>query len=218
MKQKIKSISSLILIFLIYWWGLTFFVVFPFLLGHYSFTLCNHIGRLVFLIPFLYILFKKTKINIVSPETANKNSDFPWLRLSCIGIALAIMALACNHLLNPNPSVQEKTNETVVEMIVGVISLVLLSPVTEELFFRKWMISYLERANIKPVYIFAITSFLFFIPHTNFLAGYFRFDILLFGAVQYCIYKKYRDVRYCMFVHCINNLIITSINMASQYM
>lgn len=217
MKPKIKSLFFVILMFLTYWLGLTFFVVLPFLLG-YSFTLCNHVGRLVFLIPFLYILFKKTNINIVSSETAYKSSGFPWLRLLCIGIALAIMALVYYNLFNPNPSVQEKTNETVVEMIVGVISLILLSPITEELLFRKWMISYLERANIKPVYILAITSFLFFIPHTNFLAGYFRFDILLFGAVEYCIYRKYRDVRYCMFVHCINNLIITSINMASQYM
>ena len=93
------------------------------------------------------------------------------------------------RMMNPKPMSREWMEST---------------PIAEELFFRKWMVNYLERATLKPVYILILTSFMFFLGHTDIHNFYFRFDSLLFGIVLYYIYNKHRDVR--------NNLIMTSIS------
>ena len=104
------------------------------------------------------------------------------------------------------------------EIIASAVNSILVIPITEELFARKWAVSYLEKANVKPVHILVITSFLFFIFHTSYTPLYFRFDTLLSGAVLCYIYTKYHDVRYCIFVHFIINLIVNSIFFANHYM
>ena len=99
-----------------------------------------------------------------------------------------------------------------IELMSYAFSVLLLAPIAEELFFRKWMIDYLNYADIKPVYILIITSSLFFIAHINFTSSYIRLDALIFAITEYYIYKKYYNIRYCIFVHFMNNLIVNFIN------
>ena len=91
-------------------------------------------------------------------------------------------------------------------------------PIIEELFYRKWMITYLERKAFKSIYILLITSFLFFIIHTNTQYMYFRFDTLLSGAILYYIYTRYRNIKYCISVHIICNMVVNLISIANQHM
>ncbi len=206
MKAKTKSIFFLILMFLLYSVGLgTIGIIVFFSIDNDSLHLGAIIAYIVFTIPFLYILFKKTRIHLFSPATEHASTNFPWLRLLCIAIALFAIGEVYARLFSPYPTTAHETS--VVNIIIDALSNLLFAPILEELFYRKWMITYLERARVKPIYILLITSFLFFIAHIEFFHWYFRCETFLFGVVMNYIYTKYRDVRCCKFVHFINNLL-----------
>lgn len=215
MKQKVKSIFFMILIFLTYWLGMSFLSALLFFVLH-SFVLSGFVAVVVFSIPFLYLLYKKTGINFTGCKTDNKNTRFPLWKLLCVGILLAATAQVYGILFPPVEHIN--TEITKMEIIASAVNSILVIPITEELFARKWAVSYLEKANVKPVYILFITSFMFFIVHTSYMPLYFRFDTLLSGAVLCYIYTKYHDVRYCIFVHFIINLIVNFIFFANHYM
>lgn len=197
----------MILIFLTYWLGMSFLSALLFFVLH-SFVLSGFVAVVVFSIPFLYLLYKKTGINFTDHKTPDESTRFPLWRLLCIGILLAAITQIYVYLF---PSFEkENVNLTKKDITFSAMSNLLAAPIAEELFGRKWAVSYLEKANVKPVYILVITSFLFFIVHTSYMPLYFRFDTLLSGAVLYYIYIRYHDVRYCIFIHFIINLIATS--------
>lgn len=208
-----KGLVYVILIFLLYWIGLSFLALFPMFWGCLP-ILSNHIGRYVFVIPFLYVLFKKTGITFF-PDT-KENTRFPLLNLFVLGLLLFAIGFLHEFFFSPYVNVNAKL--TVAEAIAINFSLIIMGPITEELFFRKWMISYLEKANVKPLYIMCLTTLLFAIPHTDTTIWYFRFDTIIFGIVLYHVFVKYRDVRYCIFVHFVLNLTSTIVHIVSQYL
>ena len=208
MKQKVKSVFFIIWMHFIYGLGITTLLVPLFFMLHCSFALSNFIATVVFSIPFLYLLYKKTGISFTDRKTPNESTRFPLWRLLCIGILLAAITQIYVYLF---PSFEkENVNLTKMDVTFSAMSNLLVAPIAEELFGRKWAVSYLEKANVKPVYILFITSFLFFIVHTSYMPLYLRFDTLFSGAVLCYIYIRYRDVRYCIFIHFIMNLIATS--------
>ena len=217
MKKKAKSIFFVIILFFIYWVGLSIMGVLPIFWG-YSPIISSHVGRYVFVIPFLFFLFKKTGIGFISDESGEGENAFPILRLLSFGLLLVSVGYIYKFLFSSYPLVIVNSNATPIEIIATNISLVIMCPITEELFFRKWMISYLDKAEIKPLYILIITSLLFFIPHTDQVHWYFRYDILIFGILMYYIFKKYNNIKYCIFVHFINNLIVAIVNLVGLYM
>ena len=211
MKTKVWHIFYIILAFT------TFFIGSSFIVGIFlpitkSIVVSTFIGRMVFFIPFIYILFKKTNIQFFK-NTQNENNKFNIIpKLLIISITLALISKCYGLIFTSTFDVQKYNNETSLELISYTLGVLFLAPIAEELFFRKWMIDYLNRVEIKPFYILIITSFLFFIAHINLTSSHIRLDALIFAITEYHIYKKYHNIKYCIFVHFMNNLFVNFIN------
>ena len=216
MTTKIKSILVLIGVFLIYWFGMSFTTGFLYNVFS-SFVLSVFAAELIFSFPFLYVIFRKSKIALIGEETVNEKTC-PWWGLLGLGLAIALMARIYYHLFSPYSAGSENITYHGLEGICMFMSSALILPIIEELFYRKWMITYLERKAFKSIYILLITSFLFFIIHTNTQYMYFRFDTLLSGAILYYIYTRYRNIKYCISVHIVCNMAVNLISIANQYM
>lgn len=216
MAAKIKSILVLIGVFLIYWFGMSFTTGFLYNVFS-SFVLSVFAAELIFSFPFLYVIFRKSKIALIGEETVNEKTC-PWWGLLGLGLAIALMARIYYHLFSPYSAGSENITYHGLEGICMFMSSALILPIIEELFYRKWMITYLERKAFKSIYILLITSFLFFIIHTNTQYMYFRFDTLLSGAILYYIYTRYRNIKYCISVHIICNMVVNLISIANQHM
>lgn len=216
MAAKIKSILVLIGVFLIYWFGMSFTTGFLYNVFS-SFVLSVFAAELIFSFPFLYVIFRKSKIALIGEETVNEKTC-PWWVLLGLGLAIALMARIYYHLFSPYSAGSENITYHGLEGICMFMSSALILPIIEELFYRKWMITYLERKAFKSIYILLITSFLFFLIHTNTQYMYFRFDTLLSGAILYYIYTRYRNIKYCISVHIICNMVVNLISIANQHM
>lgn len=216
MAAEIKSILVLIGVFLIYWLGMSFTTGFLYNVFS-SFVLSVFAAELIFSFPFLYVIFRKSKIALIGEETVNEKTC-PWWGLLGLGLAIALMARIYYHLFSPYSAGSENITYHGLEGICMFMSSALILPIIEELFYRKWMITYLERKAFKSIYILLITSFLFFIIHTNTQYMYFRFDTLLSGAILYYIYTRYRNIKYCISVHIICNMVVNLISIANQHM
>ena len=78
LKTKTKSIFFLLLMFLLYSVGLGTIGTIVFLsIDDDSLHLGGIISYAVFTIPFLYILFKKTRIHLFCPATEHASTNFP---------------------------------------------------------------------------------------------------------------------------------------------
>lgn len=216
MAAKIKSILVLIGVFLIYWFGMSFTIGFLYNVFSSS-VLSVFAAELIFSFPFLYVMFRKSKIALIGEETVNEKTC-PWWVLLGLGLAIALMARIYYHLFSPYSAGSENITYHGLEGICMFMSSALILPIIEELFYRKWMITYLERKAFKSIYILLITSFLFFFIHTNTQYMYFRFDTLLSGAILYYIYTRYRNIKYCISVHIICNMVVNLISIANQHM
>lgn len=216
MAAKIKSILVLIGVFLIFWWGVSFTTGFLYHVFSSS-VLSAFAAKLIFSFPFLYVIFRKSKISFINEKTVNEKTC-PWWVLLGLGLAIALIARIYYHLFSPYSAGSENITYHGLEAICMFISSVLITPIIEELFFRKWMVTYLERKAFKSIYILLITSVLFFIVHTNAQYTYFRFDTLLSGAILYYIYTRYRNIKYCISVHMIWNMAVNLISIANQHM
>lgn len=216
MAAKIKGVLVLIGVFLIYWFGMSFTIGFLYNVFSSS-VLSVFAAELIFSFPFLYVMFRKSKIALIGEETVNEKTC-PWWVLLGLGLAIALMARIYYHLFSPYSAGSENITYHGLEGICMFMSSALILPIIEELFYRKWMITYLERKAFKSIYILLITSFLFFFIHTNTQYMYFRFDTLLSGAIFYYIYTRYRNIKYCISVHIICNMVVNLISIANQHM
>ncbi len=219
---KMKRVFALILIFLCYWLGMPYFigVALCFLslwLDSTYMTVLLNCSFAFLQIPVLYFLFKITGVTFIDHKKTYSHTRYSLLQLLLVGIILAAFSVAYKCFFYPIPIVQEGAEPPMAGIVIAAICGILLSPVTEELFFRKWMIPYLEKAGVKPAYILVITSLLFFMAHIDYVHGYFAFERLLLGAVLSYIYIKRRDIRSCIWVHFVNNLIVIPIGLAAQY-
>lgn len=177
-----------------------------------SVNIATLISRCLFSIPFLYVLFKKTGITVYQDPITHYVSLKEWLSFSIVGFVLGSMAKMIGCLLRtPSASLSNSQDTLSLDFIAYIFAVLIVAPVIEELFFRKWMISYLERKKFKTVFIILISSIVFFLGHISWTNNIFRLDSFIFGVVMCCIYIKYRDIRLCIFVHFINNLTVNII-------
>lgn len=89
-------------------------------------------------------------------------------------------------------------------LLISILSTGLLVPFTEEMLFRKWLVSMMERGSFKPAAIIILSSVLFFCMHLG--DSFFRVDTLIFAVPLCYIYIKYHDIRYCVIAHAVCNL------------
>lgn len=209
---KIKVVFILILVYCAFIVGNSFLagIIFAFTK---SMNTATHISRCVFSIPFLYVLFKGTKMTVRECQQKKHVCRKEWLILSVVGIVLGLISKMYGYLIQPASSSFLLSHDTQLsEYVAYTFGVLIVAPIVEEMFFRKWMISYLERNNFNIVIMIIISSTFFFIGHIDWTRNLFRFDTFVFAVILCCIYIKYHDVRLCMFVHFVNNLVVNMIS------
>lgn len=89
-------------------------------------------------------------------------------------------------------------------LLISVVATGLLGPFTEEMLFRKWLISMMERSRFKPIVIILCSSVLFFCAHLG--DSFLRVDTFIFAIPLCYLFIRYHDVRYCFIAHAVCNL------------
>ncbi len=79
----------------------------------------------------------------------------------------------------------------------GAISALIVAPICEEIFFRYYVLNYLEKA-MKPVYAIIVSALLFGAFHLN--LRQFLFASVL-GVVLGMVYHKTKDIKHSIFLH-----------------
>ena len=163
-----------------------------------------------FLMPLLYFYSKSQKINLWKLEST---VSFKWILLS---VALGVMFASCqlifmkytNHLPKQIP-----TYPTLGFITAEIIGVGILTPIAEELCFRKWMILYMEKHDFSKYTIILVSSILFYLWHQNFviLNAMWRVDTILFGIVQCLLFMKTRNIYYCMILHGVANVSLNAL-------
>lgn len=98
-------------------------------------------------------------------------------------------------------------------ILASLIGAVVIAPITEELFYRHWMVSYLDKYGYSYFAKMMVSAILFFVLHILpirvngvWMVQYWRIDTLFFGIIAYWVYMKTKDVRYCIIIHMAHNL------------
>lgn len=215
MRSKIYGILFVVLMFVLFMVGI---ILFPSLFFAFlgSIFIAIPIGGIVFFVPFLYFLFKGTGVKFGGCNAYREKKDlFTMCRLLCTGVILALLSVFY-YRMTDQYTMPEYQNVATYELIANGFNLLLLGPILEELFFRKWMIEYLEKKGVETLYILVLTTVLFLLVHIGWdKIWYSRLDVIPFAIVLGLIYMKYRDVRYCIFVHFVNNLVVNLINLSN---
>lgn len=99
----------------------------------------------------------------------------------------------------PHPATTELS-----PLLISVVATGLLGPFTEEMLFRKWLVSMMERSCFKPIVIILCSSVLFFCAHLG--DSFLRVDTFIFAIPLCYLFIRYHDVRYCFLAHAICNL------------
>ena len=99
----------------------------------------------------------------------------------------------------------QNTQTSIVSILTGLFCLVILTPLVEELLFRKWIVDMMRRANFSTVAIIITSAIAFFLMHLG--QNIIRIDTLIIAIPLCLIYMKYGDIRYCIIAHALNNLL-----------
>ncbi len=103
------------------------------------------------------------------------------------------------------PSESELLFETLLKEYLwyAIISALIIAPIFEELFFRYFILNYLE-TQLKPRYAILVSALLFGAFHLN--IRQFLFASVL-GVVLGIVYNKTKDIRHSIFLHFVFNLV-----------
>ena len=156
----------------------------------------------LFWIPFLYIYYKSTGIKV--SFSIGKLSYF-WLLISAIiGCGSFLLSLLASIIRNGE--MQGNTNSLLTSIL-----LITITPVVEELFYRKWIYHYLSKYNVSVFAMGLISSLLFYISHWLPFSEYlwfYRIDTLILGIFLFILYQRTKNIRYCIFAHMVESLIV----------
>ena len=89
-------------------------------------------------------------------------------------------------------------------LLISIASTGLLGPFAEEMLFRKWLVSMMERGGFNTIVIIVCSSVLFFCAHLG--DSFLRVDTLVFAIPLCYLFIRYHDVRYCFIAHAVCNL------------
>lgn len=82
----------------------------------------------------------------------------------------------------------------------------LVSPIVEEMFFRGWMLCYMESKSFsKPTIILTISTMFYLYHWTPVIPFYSCLDTFALSVLTCCMFFKTRDIRYCILMHFVLN-------------
>ena len=169
----------------------------------------KYLGGLLFVEPLLQpllpwlIIYYFSKTNAKIKVNINKAYIILLLVLLFIPVIILINALSF-HLLN-DLSPQEIVTTIIEEdhiSYIQIFSILVLSPLIEELYFRKILLEDLFR-RIGTLWSILFTSFYFTIVHLNILSAP---TLLVLGILLGIIFQTTKSVTSCFIVHAIFNL------------
>ena len=122
-----------------------------------------------------------------------------------LGILLYLTSIILGILLN-HPIEHEDYNA--INYFLHFLCYVFVTAFVEELFFRKMMVTYMQRSGFSMFATLLVSSTLFYLNHVNLLLfDFHRIDTFVYGIALYSLYYKTRDIRYCMTSHATINLL-----------
>ena len=146
---------------------------------------------------------------------------FPKLRIQPLIVSFIFGALMWifshfyNAILFP-----ELHNETI-RSIYGLAYYILcpfLAAITEEIFFRGWLLGYMEKKSFSKITITLTISTGFFLFHwIPFNPIYLRIDTFILSILTCCMFFKTRDLRYSILIHLTTDS-ITSMTVIIPYL
>ena len=139
-----------------------------------------------------------------------------YLYLPLIGIGLLLTnkpfwdftkILECYQGISPNDNYATSNNN--IALIYNLISTLLVAPIIEELFYRKFLLDKLSKKN-KPILAIVVSSICFSIMHIETPNN--LIPTFISGITLRIIYLKTKKIGYCIMLHFIVNLIIITTN------
>ncbi|MDR0988051.1 MAG: CPBP family intramembrane metalloprotease [Prevotellaceae bacterium] len=120
-----------------------------------------------------------------------------------IGLSTIVLVEFLMTLLPPIPNLMESGFEVIQSNAVGILALVLLGPILEELLFRRAVMEEML-TQYKPAVVIVLQALLFALIHLNPAQ---MVGAALVGAVLGWIYYRTRSVIPCIVLHVLNNSI-----------
>ena len=156
----------------------------------------------LFWIPFLCIYYKNTGTKI---SFSIGRFSYSWLLISTvIGGFSSLLSIIANVIRNGEIPVNSNS-------LLTSIVLITITPIVEELFYRKWIYHYLSKYSVSVFTIGLISSLLFYISHWLPFSEYlwfYRIDTLILGIFLFILYQRTKNIRYCIFAHMVESLIV----------
>ena len=150
----------------------------------------------------LSIHSKKEKLGIWAFKRDKMNTKVLMLSLA-LGVLWQLIVVVEYYLFAGAYPLNTQTS--IASILTGLFCLVILTPLTEELIFRKWIVDMMQRANFSNIAIVITSAIAFFLMHLG--QNIIRIDTLIIAIPLCLIYMKYGDIRYCIIAHALNNLL-----------
>lgn len=171
---------------------------------------CVHLAYIIL----FYKWFQKRNTYPITGESKKRLGVADFFFLIGLGVALQFMVSALLQWILPFfPELNEAYEELYQSLVPGnnLLAFIItgfLAPVGEELIFRGVTISLMEE-SLPFVWVNLIQAFLFGFYHMNLVQFLYAFAI---GIVFGLVYKKYRNIKACIWVHGTINLLANIIS------
>ncbi len=150
---------------------------------------------------FMVWLILSKKYLTINKEALNPGKGSDIIIYSMIGITAMIWMNFLSDLLSL-PDWFESTFKMMQDNIVGVLTMAIIAPIFEEMFFRGAIEGYLLRKWKNPRYAILVSALIFGIVHINPIQVLFAF---LFGLILGEIYFRTKSLTAVIILHFINN-------------
>lgn len=170
----------------------------------------------------IYHFFWKPKFDLKKALKIQNYNPGIYLYLPIIGLGLFLLNKSLwdfNKILEYFQGVSRIDNAVIssnnISLFYNLISTLLIAPIIEELFFRKFLLEKLAKKN-RPILAIIISSICFSIIHIETPNN--LIPTFIIGIILGIIYLKTKKIGYCIMLHFIVNLIIlTTNNIGTSY-
>ena len=124
--------------------------------------------------------------------------------LASIALGLAVWAMAAILYTFAYPGAHPRIRNNYALCLS--VMFFLVSPIVEEMFFRGWMLCYMESKSFsKPTIILTISTMFYLYHWTPVIPFYSCLDTFALSVLTCCMFFKTRDIRYCILMHFVLN-------------
>ncbi len=164
----------------------------------------------------IYFFFWKPKFDLKKALKVKYYNPQIYLYLPLIGIGLFLInkpfwdfTKILEYYQGISTNAYSVTSKNNISLIYNLISTLLVSPIIEELFYRKFLLNKLSK-SYKPILAIIASSICFSIMHIETPNN--LIPTFISGIVLGIIYLKTKKIGYCIMLHFIINLIIVITN------